>query len=113
MPLLFLQEGSAFLGIENTDEKQVWSQDDISCLRYDELKVPVEYSSRNLATSFWSTEWRTKLAGDVELDIIYIYEWGLTIRMDSPREKDTKGAGYSYLALILSCSRRQNSNPLG
>lgn len=53
--LLFLLEDDAFLENKNTDEKQVLSQDDISCPGH-EFEVPVEYPSTDLDTLFWNGE---------------------------------------------------------
>lgn len=62
--LLFLLEDDVFLENKNTDEKQVLSQDDISCLGH-EFEVPVEYSSRDL-------EELSRLL-DINLDVVDTY----------------------------------------
>lgn len=55
MLLLFLLEDDVFLENKNTDGKQVWSQDDISCPGR-EFEVPVEVPSRDLDILFWKGE---------------------------------------------------------
>lgn len=87
MLLTLLLKGNAFFKMGNIGEKQVGSQDDMSCLACDKLEVPEAYSSRDLDTLSWRTDRRAEQAADVGLEVTSLYGWRLARRIDSSREK--------------------------